>query len=139
MGVQMSQGEEQGASAGDQLLDGLKVITVTASQARQWMKQHCVLQGVLGTESCIPPCWHPRQGLEWEIPQEITQRGTEYPAAIPLEGPFVPNTGTTIKAGAVFDQWDWRAQYPVGPGFMTEDDGFWGQHPNSYVVVMEVT
>lgn len=33
MGVQTSQGEEQGASAGDQLLDGLKVITVTASQA----------------------------------------------------------------------------------------------------------
>lgn len=63
MGVQMSQGEEQGASAGDQLLDGLKVITVTASQARQWMKQHCVLQGVLGTESCTPHAG--TQGRAW--------------------------------------------------------------------------
>jgi len=39
-------------------------------------------------------------------------------------GALIPNTGTTIRAEAVFGQWDWRAQYPVGPGPMTEDDGF---------------
>lgn len=51
----------------------------------------------------------------------------------------IPKTETTLKAGTILDQWDWRAQYPAGPGPMTEDDGFWGQHLNSCVVVIGVT
>lgn len=64
-GMWTPQGKGQGESEGDQPWDGLRLITVTASQALWQKKQHCVLQGVsLVHEGVLHPlCWHPRQEL----------------------------------------------------------------------------